>query len=555
MIAIADLPERLRWQTFGASGWQFLLPAPPHARLICYDTLDGAGMGVAATIADEVLVVHHDRERLARLEATAAAAQLRNFRFALTSDAGARPGGTFDGALVHDPAAGVLRRGHGDAPGLGPLCSALAPALRPDGFLYLGLRSRFGYTRLRGGSAGEPRLASVASAARALHAAGLRAQARYPFLTEGGRLVELVPPGGYRSAKNPFLRAERLRELVLRGWGARHLAPAYGLLGFRGAARQSWLEHVLADPWLQSLAPGAAVRRCLVLNNAKLVLSLGQPGDAHGSLVLVTTPDRRAAEKRRAEARWLVRLAELPGGFASAVPRFHGERQLAGLTVFALAELPGITVDAETPLLPRLTTAAAEWLAGFHRATARPTEMTADAVRRLLGYAFEPARERYPPFAADLGAIEDAVAARLAGRTLPLVFMHGDYKLENVMFDEASCALRAVIDWELAQEPGPPLLDLLYLLAYNRVVRHEAGSLASVEALATQEWTAEETRRIDCYHEALEGCRAVQQALCALFAVHHVGLRVRYDLAHEGVPQKMRSLFSAVRAALAAPAA
>ncbi len=46
-----------------------------------------------------------------------------------------------------------------------------------------------------------------------------------------------------------------------------------------------------------------------------------------------------------------------------------------------------------------------------------------------------------------------------------------DYKIENVLIDPASHGITGVIDWDYSQEAGLPLLDLLYLFAYNRTIR------------------------------------------------------------------------------------
>ena len=139
--------------------------------------------------------------------------------------------------------------------------------------------------------------------------------------------------------------------------------------------------------------------------------------------------------------------------------------------------------------------------------------------------------------------MEQAIRARLAGRELPLVFMHGDFKLENVIFDEDDGRLRGVIDWELAQHPGPPLLDLLYLLFYDRIVRRRSAPLAALAAAGLQEWTDEERAQLDAYHAVLD-CRGVERPLAALFVVHHIGLRTVY--ASEANLRQLRTLLSAL---------
>lgn len=540
-----------RWQLLDGGGWQFLLPPPPFRRLLTYDNLGGATLLLSARLAEEVLVVHHDPEELERLQAVAAELGLGGVRFA-RAGADLEPG-TFDGALVHDPEARVLRR---DRAALDVLCARFAAALRPRGFLYLGLRNRFAYRQLRHLPRESPRLLSPGAVTRAVRRAGLFPVPSHPFLMEGARITEIVVPAGYRSAKNSFLAAERLRGLLLRGWGKRHLAPAYGVVAFRETPEPSWLEVFVADPWVQSLAPGSTLRRCLVLNEGKLVLSLGSPQARHGTVVLVVAPDSRASERRRAEGAWLRRLATLPPETARAIPLFLGEREIEGVPVFALSERPGMTVDHDASFLPELTAAAAQWLRQFHRATVRRAPVDAETFACAFAPLFEAARARNRALSAEISGLEEGVRSRLVGRVTPLSWMHGDFKLENVVFDQVTGTLQGVIDWELASEPGPPLVDLLYLLLYNRVVRAGGGVtgvLAETEAAVVRgEWAPDERVLLDAHHAALGSSRDQETPVGALFLVHHIGVRATYDLDYPKTLTQLRGLLSSLRDRLVA---
>jgi hypothetical protein len=46
-----------------------------------------------------------------------------------------------------------------------------------------------------------------------------------------------------------------------------------------------------------------------------------------------------------------------------------------------------------------------------------------------------------------------------------LSFVHGDYRLDNLILDPSSYQVRAVLDWEMSTF-GDPLMDLALLLAY-----------------------------------------------------------------------------------------
>jgi aminoglycoside phosphotransferase (APT) family kinase protein len=74
----------------------------------------------------------------------------------------------------------------------------------------------------------------------------------------------------------------------------------------------------------------------------------------------------------------------------------------------------------------------------------------------------------------------DELHARLAASVPPESppgIVHGDYRLDNVLTDDAD-RLAAVIDWEMATL-GDPLTDLALMLIYQRFARELGGAIAS----------------------------------------------------------------------------
>lgn len=51
------------------------------------------------------------------------------------------------------------------------------------------------------------------------------------------------------------------------------------------------------------------------------------------------------------------------------------------------------------------------------------------------------------------------------GSDYPVTFVHGDYRLDNLVLDPSTYAVRAVLDWEMSTF-GDPLMDLALLLTY-----------------------------------------------------------------------------------------
>ena len=55
---------------------------------------------------------------------------------------------------------------------------------------------------------------------------------------------------------------------------------------------------------------------------------------------------------------------------------------------------------------------------------------------------------------------------KFSGYALKQTISHGDFRLDNVIFDAHSFKIIAVLDWELAAI-GSPLADLAYSTLYN----------------------------------------------------------------------------------------
>ena len=111
-------------------------------------------------------------------------------------------------------------------------------------------------------------------------------------------------------------------------------------------------------------------------------------------------------------------------------------------------------------------TDAVTFITALHRATAECVAMNGGALSRLV---LEPiarltdACQGIPGAARVLAQVAAQCGTALRARTLPLVQTHGDFTESNCLFD-ADGRLTAVVDWEVSERCGLPLLDLLQLM-------------------------------------------------------------------------------------------
>ncbi len=77
---------------------------------------------------------------------------------------------------------------------------------------------------------------------------------------------------------------------------------------------------------------------------------------------------------------------------------------------------------------------------------------------------------------------------------LPVVFHHGDYGPQNILVNPDTGILGGVIDWDLAEEFGFPLIDLSHLLV---CCRWKAGGISLPEAILSVLFREDDSFRAD----------------------------------------------------------
>jgi aminoglycoside phosphotransferase (APT) family kinase protein len=211
------------------------------------------------------------------------------------------------------------------------------------------------------------------------------------------------------------------------------------------------------------------------------------------------------------------------------LPAFSSELVLAGRPVFAYEWLEGLALDSAVAGFDGMVLQAAEVLLQFNRDSLRRVAVGASEFELLAGQYCAGLAQRYPTLAPAAARLRAQLERLLLGQELPVVWLHGDYKLENLLFRPP--APPKVIDWELAQSMGLPLLDMLYLLAYRRVTLGRAEDMLELlEPLLQggnwEPWEQELLSRA----AALATLPAAQLPVVhALLLVQHAGLRFDYS--------------------------
>jgi SAM-dependent methyltransferase len=539
-------------ESYEKDGWHYILPdLPSPASVLCLDARYGLTAGAFAHIGAQVTVIHP-------CPITARIIQLRLASMGLSSpvihvpaDAAGLPfeDASFD-AYIHHDVDGTLGTDRVVARSpfatITPLLANEAHrVLKPDGFAYFGAKNPHGYRewlrRVRGRST-EPRAPgfapSIGRARRLVRQAGFRNAVVHPYLVERSRVNEIIPSSGYRSVKNSFLASERLKQIILGRLGSRQFAPAYGMICAKGRQPAMQIEAFSDDLVARGIMTrdtGQLKFRRYVCLQGKVFVSLGKAvgGDEH--IIIVIPKTVKVEEQRKREIEVVNRVRALSPFFLTKVPRLYLELSCRGETYFALSEIRGFTVDRRGPHLERLTRNAVDLLIRFNQITARPTTISPETYPGIIGSIPKQVAERYPETCKSAERIDGYLRAAVIGESVANVWFHGDYKLENLIFDRATLDIASIIDWEHSVPNGLPWLDLLYLITYNRFMT-ETRSFFDIyrDVVLDSKYSDAEHALIRSYAGAMPVTEPMKAALSALFFLHHIGFRYQYDMRMAG---------------------
>lgn len=554
------------WNVDITGGWMYLLPPLAQRRVLCISPRRPAQSASEASLFGELTLLHDARldgvpNALDVANSGACAARWESLDSLLQDEAPARSTERrYDGLVIHDPQGMIVHRGNW--PRLAALLRQLPKLLRPDAFVYLGVPNPRSLSRLVASLTRQARPAiqppvATATLLDALAGAGFAEVRIHPYLAWGPTLAEVIPPRGYRASKNRERPAERFKELLFGRAGSHRFASAHGILACAGHRMASTLDHVFEQvvqaPYYQGQA-APVVKNYLLFPGSKAIVTFGPLDRDDHDLVGILTSDALAIERRNAEMAILSELAKLPTPLSQAVPRPLGQIAIGKTRCYLLNRIPGVTLDLESAALDQVTEQALDFVTNLHCASSQRTVMNEANYRKLFWALIEAAQERLPAVAAEFRALDAPLRACVLGAEFPTVWMHGDYKVENVMYDQRQRRLTGVIDWELARPSGLPLLDPLYLLIYNRQIRGEEHFSSIENVLWPQRRSDLEQAQLRRYRERLGLAENLEPALCAMFVAHHVGCRLHFR-AGSSAADALQKLLPKVRAMLERAAA
>jgi hypothetical protein len=247
-------------------------------------------------------------------------------------------------------------------------------------------------------------------------------------------------------------------------------------------ATDSVAERVVRHLRGEGLVPASAgaLTRYYVRPKGVAVLGAGPSGD--GGVVVRMPLDERAEASCVRHHRALVQVADdgrIPAAVRKLFPAPLAHGTLDNQVYFVETARPGesgrLYYSLPDRRYDRAIVNAAEVLRQLRRATEVPTRLDRPEYDRLCGAWLSELKDLVS--AEHRGALDGITAVletTLLGATLPLGWYHGDYDFANLLYG-AGDRITGILDFEIFDPHGLPLIDLLLLLA-RRPIR--TGGLA-----------------------------------------------------------------------------
>lgn len=530
-------------------GWRFIIEPKKMGRLLCLDTDFGSTALVFSKMCHQLSIIHFDPNSLRVIKQRLDGESISNVDYSqilLDNISFPFPDEYFDGFILNNLNQIYNFQVTSSVPNafssLQTLFTEVYRILKKDSFSYINLRNKYGYTNLARIFLKKEisnkhkyfnKLFSSRMCKQAIKNAGFDQTTVYRLLTDNDTVNEIILESNYKSTKNSSLFKEKVKQHLLSDpWGT-FFAPSLGILCFKGKRLPNYLDELVDDLTRKNILIGQnkfAVKRYYILPG-KVILSVGYTSKLYGEKIVVLPLNLTTLERRRHEARILEALHHKNLHISSLIPKFYLEGNLYRQVYLVQEEMPGVSIDAPVPLLNEITWRAVQVLIDFHVDTANETTLGDDLFYKLFSKPLHRIIDKLGPCATTLiNSIENILREQLWEKRIKTVWLHGDFKIENVLINSKSLEVCGIIDWDLSQEEGFPLLDLLYLITYNRVIREKkAVEDIFLDTIIQKNFSEFEKHIFEAYIHLVGLEPNFIDILITMFWVYHIAYRIKID--------------------------
>lgn len=194
-------------------------------------------------------------------------------------------------------------------------------------------------------------------------------------------------------------------------------------------------------------------------------------------------------------------------------------------TCYFLEYIPGLIFDRIDKEHNQLTRLAIEFCLNLGLSTRNHDSLSFQKYRDMVDYLVNNYNLRNPGNEGLIDEIKKILLTGIGESEVCLSCMHGDYKIENIVFEKNKASIVKVIDWELSKIEGFPLLDLLHLFSYNNYLSSGEGVN---EFYLSNYLDGKSGEKINKYCSAMGIGERYKNRLIVIYFLHHYACRVYY---------------------------
>jgi hypothetical protein len=230
------------------------------------------------------------------------------------------------------------------------------------------------------------------------------------------------------------------------------------------------------------------------------------------------------------------------------VPKYVKRGKYNGQIYFSESRLPGVTIDEPVPELDILMQRAAGFITKFHEETYKRFIIDENWYRRLFKRDFKRLSFHFSDkYREKLNHIERVLYKAVINKEFRSVWLHGDYKIENILFDAKTHDIKGVIDWDLSRENGLPLIDILYLLFYKESLLTGKSVLKIFEDRFMHiKFRHDEQKILKRYLNQTGISEAFIIPLLVMFFINHISQRYRSNLINTDEPWLEKEVYPVI---------
>ena len=345
----------------------------------------------------------------------------------------------------------------------------------------------------------------------------------FPCVSYNGNPVESYLPGCYENNKNRFYFKEKIKSIIFNSPFNRLFVN--GVITIKSTIDPSNLFYNKILEKLSRLINchyNSVFLTNIFYKFGKIILSISS--DKSGDYIVIVAFDESARLQRDNEYKTVKALKNI-NTISKYIPDQYYVININGIYCYSMSKIDGVTVDKDSRYLEKMTLNAFNVIVDIAKVT-MVNEGSASLKKTLINDYIDIFKSKFMKYISMPDIDLNKISNELNG--IPDVLMHGDSKLENYVLDD-KYSVKSIIDWELSELKGFPLLDVLYLITYNMYVTHDEDFISIFFNILTGKINSTYAKMISDYLLQFDISKKQKNILLGVFFLHHFSKRVDVD--------------------------